>query len=63
MCVCVRVCVFVCVCLCVCHHSQQASTRWQLIESEWGLCMCVFVARGETAESRAAPSVSVGGVR
>ena len=24
--------------------------------------VCVFVARGETAESRSAPSVSVGGV-
>ena len=26
------------------------------------VCVCVFVARGETAESRSAPSVSVGGV-
>ena len=26
------------------------------------VCVCVFVARGETAESRSAPSVSAGGV-
>ena len=59
LCVCVCVCVSVCVCVCVCHNSKQASAQWRLIESEWDY---VFVARGQTAESRA-PSVPAGGVR